>query len=158
MKMTGKYFFLLSITTGASMILIIKWQYYNLTPSNTIISTIETIRGKSDDSFPIALDPDNWQTVRENISYVYAAHLDPQSNETYSWIIILGLLRRDIMKDLTRQNTSRYYYCRLWYKLRDQQTNDVITAQVDDLQMSLPDVHRKKDNQYVLNLFMDKIR
>ena len=60
-----------------------------------------------------SLDPDNWQTVEKNISYVYSAHLHPDSNDTESVVQILGAMRE---KELVDKNCSfqRMVHCRLW--------------------------------------------
>ena len=65
------------------------------------------------DIYRKSLELDNWQTVDENISYVYSAHLDPESNEGESVVQILGALRDRVFEDKNsayRQNVQ----CKLW--------------------------------------------
>ena len=60
-----------------------------------------------------SLAPDNWQTVEKNISYVYSAHLHPDSNDTESVVQILGAMRE---KEFLDKNCifQRMIHCRLW--------------------------------------------
>ena len=60
-----------------------------------------------------SLDPDNWQTVEKNISYVYSAHLHPDSNDIDSVVQILGAMRE---KEFVDKNCTfqRMVHCRLW--------------------------------------------
>ena len=65
------------------------------------------------DVYRKSLDPDNWQTVDKNISYVYSAHLHPDSNETVSVVQVLGALRD---REYTDVNCTfrKIVQCKLW--------------------------------------------
>ena len=65
------------------------------------------------DAYRKSLDPDNWQTVDKNISYVYSAHLHPDSNETVSVVQVLGALRD---REYTDVNCTfrKIVQCKLW--------------------------------------------
>ena len=61
-------------------------------------------------SFP---DPDDWQTVDADISYVYAAHLHPNSDHNASIIQILGSLRKWEYEDKNSSH-QKMLQCKLW--------------------------------------------
>ena len=73
---------------------------------------------------------DDWQTVSENLTYVYSAHLDPDSSETQSGIHIVGSILA-ILQEQPKYNTlTSGYYCRVWVKSGNQNATEVFTAQV----------------------------
>ena len=133
---------------GISLCMLCIWICHSIVSRyNRIDVLVMTTLQKRNFSQPLALDPDNWQTVQDSVSYVYSSHLDLQSNDTHSWIVILGALRRDEMMDLFNENTTRYYYCRLWYVSLDHQINDVITSRVLDIDRSKNDEHTQTDSE-----------
>jgi hypothetical protein len=83
-----------------------------------------------------SLEPDSWKSVYPNESYVYSAHLDPQSNESCSWITILGVLRDSRLKDFWRKKANDTYYCKVWYKSHGKNTNVVVSSPVECIHLS----------------------
>ena len=66
------------------------------------------------DVYRKSLDPDNWQTVKKNVSYVYSAHLHPDSNETVSVVQVLGtLIDREYSADVN-YTFRKIVQCKLW--------------------------------------------
>ena len=79
-----------------------------------------------------ALDPDDWQTVDENISYAYSAHLNPDSSDTESLVQIIGAMRVKEIEDMTctfRQTLQ----CQLWWWSRGANEPTVDRAKVDQI-------------------------
>ena len=79
-----------------------------------------------------SLDPDNWQTVDKNISYVYSAHLHPDSNETVSVVQVLGALREDMFKDMNSTHRQKVQ-CKLWNWSRGSKEPAVTVSKVEEI-------------------------
>ena len=73
---------------------------------------------------------DDWQTVSENLTYVYSAHLDPDSSETQSGIHIVGSILAILQQQPKYNTLTSGYYCRVWVKSGNQNETEVFTAQV----------------------------
>ena len=76
---------------------------------------------KSNSTFPWnnVYAPDNWQRVIRDKSYVYSAHLDPQSKGNVSTIRIIGALEKSA---LVHKNELKLY-CNVWIKKGDRKIN-----------------------------------
>ena len=73
---------------------------------------------------------DDWQTVSENLTYVYSAHLDPDSSETRSGIHIVGSIMGVYTQQPKYSSLVSDYYCRVWARSQSQEETEVFTAHV----------------------------
>ena len=73
---------------------------------------------------------DDWQTVSENLTYVYSAHLNPDSSETRSGIHIVGSIMGVYTKQPKYSSLVSDYYCRVWARSQSQEETEVFTAHV----------------------------
>ena len=79
---------------------------------------------KSNSTFPwnVVYDPDNWQRVIRDKSYVYSAHLDPQSKGNVSTIRIIGTLETSAFE----HKNELELYCNVWIKKGDRKINTIV--------------------------------
>ena len=78
-------------------------------------------------------DVDNWQAVSENITYVYSAHLNPDSSKKGSIIHVVGSILSRYPKQPKYVTVAPNYYCRVWVRSSDLQAPEVYTAQVSEM-------------------------
>jgi hypothetical protein len=84
------------------------------------------------DIHKMCLEPDNWQTIQKNISYVHSAHLHPNSNDGVALIQIIGALRK--REWLSVNGTKRISFkCRLWTWQYGVDEPTVSNAKVDQI-------------------------
>jgi hypothetical protein len=67
----------------------------------------------NNDIFKKCLEPDDWQMVEYNLSYVHSAHLHPDSNETSSVVQVIGAMIKHawVDKNSTHRQTVK---CKVW--------------------------------------------